>query len=229
VVSLALLACAAPAAPQTASVPPPIPRSAEPEPVRYVAVGASDTVGVGAADPRTGSWPARLAARLPPGSSFTSVGVSGSLAAQAAREQLAAAIATRPTVVSIWLAVNDLAARIAPEQYGRDLRTVVDPLVAATTARIYVGNVPDLRAVPAFSGVDPQVLSATIAAYNDQIARIAASHAGRVMVVDLFTGSADLTTASTVSSDGFHPSDRGYALIADRFAEALRRDGHALR
>ena len=29
---------------------------------RYVAIGASDTVGVGASDPRTGSWPARIAA-----------------------------------------------------------------------------------------------------------------------------------------------------------------------
>ena len=33
----------------------------------------------------------------------------------------------------------------------------------------------------------------------------------------------------TVSSDGFHPSDAGYALIADRFAKAIAAAGIALR
>ncbi|MDQ2951363.1 MAG: hypothetical protein M3R54_03785, partial [Chloroflexota bacterium] len=51
--------------------------------VRYVAIGASDTVGVGATDPTSGSWPARIAALLPPGSAFVNVGVSGSVAIQA--------------------------------------------------------------------------------------------------------------------------------------------------
>jgi lysophospholipase L1-like esterase len=32
-----------------------------------------------------------------------------------------------------------------------------------------------------------------------------------------------------VSGDGFHPSDAGYQLIADRFADAMRRSGVPLR
>src|SRR6266545_1206838 len=76
--------------------------------LRYVAIGASDTVGVGSADPRTGAWPARVAARLPAGTDYVNLGVSGSLAAQAAREQVPAAVRLRPQLVTIWLAVNDL-------------------------------------------------------------------------------------------------------------------------
>ena len=53
----------------------------------------------------------------------------------------------------------------------------------------------------------------------------AASHPGRVVLVDLFTGSAELVSNTTVASDGFHPSDAGYQLIADRFATAMRAAG----
>jgi len=59
---------------------------------RYVAIGASDTVGVGASDPHTGSWPARIAARLPAGTEYLNLGVSGSVASQAARDTVDAAL-----------------------------------------------------------------------------------------------------------------------------------------
>ena len=71
-----------------------------------------------------------------------------------------------------------------------------------------------------------------INAYNTAIATLATSFQsspGRVTVVDLFTGSGPLVSTITVSADGFHPSDAGYALIADRFAKAIVAAGIALR
>jgi lysophospholipase L1-like esterase len=50
-----------------------------------------------------------------------------------------------------------------------------------------------------------------------------------VTVVDLFTGSAPLVSTITVSADGFHPSNAGYALIADRFVKAIAGAGIVLR
>ena len=197
--------------------------------IRYVAIGASDTVGVGASDPATGSWPARIAKLLPPGSAFVNVGVSGSIALQARTAQLPGAIAQRPTVVSIWLAVNDMNATIEPASFANDLGAIVDGLVSATEAKIFVGNVPDLRPVPAYKDADKVALFRLISAYNATIAAIAAKSPGRVIAVDLFTGSADLVSTITVSGDGFHPSDAGYQLIADRFADAMRRSGIPLR
>lgn len=197
--------------------------------VRYVAIGASDTVGIGATDPATGSWPARVAQLLPPGGAFVNLGVSGSIAVQAKDQQLPGAIAQRPTVISIWLAVNDMNATIEPASYRDALGAIVDALVAGTEAKIFVGNVPDVRGVPAYKDADKTALGAQITAYNDAIASIVARHPGRVFLVDLFTGSAQLVSTITVSADGFHPSDDGYKLIADRFAAAMRANGIPLR
>jgi lysophospholipase L1-like esterase len=207
--------------PTPTATPAPSPSAA----VRYVAIGASDTVGVGATEPATGSWPARVAKLLPPGSAFVNVGVSGSIALQARTAQLPGAIAQRPTVVSIWLAVNDMNATIEPASYASDLGAIVDGLVKGTEAKIFVGNVPDLRPVPAYADADKVALFRLISAYNAAIASIVAMYPGRVFAVDLFTGSADLVSTITVSADGFHPSDAGYQLIADRFIETMKKSG----
>lgn len=202
--------------------------SATPAPtaaVRYVAIGASDTVGVGAADPATGSWPARVARLLPPGSAYVNLGVSGSIALQAKDQQLPGAVAQHPTVVSVWLAVNDMNATIQPASYRDALAQIVDGLAANTDAKIFVGNVPDVRGVPAYKDADKNALAAAIDGYNQAIASIVAAHPGRAFIVDLYTGSAALVSTITVSADGFHPSDDGYTLIAQRFADAMRANG----
>ena len=197
--------------------------------VRYVAIGASDAVGVGASDPPTGSWPARVAAHLPPGSAFVNVGVSGSTAPQAQEQQLPRAIAQRPNIVSIWLAVNDMNAQIPPETYASALGKIVAGLVRATDAKIFVGNVPDIRGVPAYKDVDKDLLFGQIGAYNEAVASVVRAHPGRAFAVDLLTGSAPLVSTMTVSEDGFHPSDEGYRLIADRFTKRMREEGVPLR
>jgi lysophospholipase L1-like esterase len=192
-------------------------------------MGASDAVGVGATDPVSGSWPARVATHLPPGSAFVNVGVSGSTAPQAKEQQLPRAIAQKPTVVSIWLAVNDMNAQIAPETYRNALAAIVDGLVRDTRATIFLGNVPDIRGVPAYAEVDKELLLQQIGAFNDAIAGVVRAHPGRAFAVDLFTGSAPLVSTMTVSGDGFHPSDEGYRLIAERFAKTMRDAGVPLR
>ena len=139
------------------------------------------------------------------------------------------AIAQKPNVVSVWLAVNDLNATIEPASFAESLGQIVDGLVQKTGATIFVGDVPDLRAVPVYASVDKARLLAGIQAYNNAIAAIAAKNPTRVKVVDLFTGSAALVSSGTVSQDGFHPSDDGYQLIAERFASAMRANGVPLR
>lgn len=209
--------------------PSPSPAATRVDRIHYVAIGASDSVGVGATDPANLAWPARINALLPGGSGYRNVAVSGSLTAQAQREQLPLALGEQPTVVTVWLAVNDLNAAVPPLDYAASLSSIIDALVAATSARIFVGNVPDLRAVPLYENTPPEVLLAAISAYNSAIESAATRHPSRVVRVDLFTGSAELIGDMTVSEDGFHPSDAGYALIAERFAEAMRAAGVPLR
>jgi len=204
-------------------------KTSPPATFRYVAIGASDSVGVGATDPATGSWPARVAARLRSGTPYVNLGVSGSTAAQASREQLPAALSLKPQLVTIWLAVNDLNLGLTATEYATALRSVIEPLVRGTDARVFVGTAPDLRAVPAFGDADQADLLGRVTAYNREIADLAAFFDGRVTVVDLFTGSAALTSMITVSADGFHPSDDGYALIAERFLGAIAGVGVRVR
>jgi len=144
-------------------------------------------------------------------------------------QQLPGAIAQKPTLVSVWLAVNDLNATIDPASFADSIGQIVDGLVQKTTATIFIGNVPDLRTVPAYVEVDKTRLFAGIQAYNNAITAIAARYPDRVKVVDLFTGSAALVSTATVSQDGFHPSDEGYRLIADRFVNAMRANGIPLK
>ena len=219
---MTLMACSSPRDATSSTERTPVPTRA---PERYVAIGASDTVGVGARDPATGSWPARVAAKLVSGSTYTNYGVSGSVLAQALRDQAPPAVAREPTLVTIWLAVNDLNAGVSPAQYGSALDAILDLLVQRTQATIFIGNVPDLRAVPIYARLDPRAVDAQVSAFNGEIARSAERHRGRVVVVDLNTGSAELVTSATLSADGFHPSDRGYELIAERFLAAIRRAG----
>ena len=196
--------------------------------LRYVAIGASDTTGVGAADPAKGSWPALLAAQLPRGATYTNVGVSGSLARQAAAAQVPRALLADPTVVTIWLAVNDLNAQVDVAAYSGDLRGIVDPLLTGTQAQLFIGNVPDLRSLPAYAGADKVALGRSIDAYNAIISGLVLRARDRITIVDLSSGSAELMSGATVAGDGFHPSDAGHRLIADRFAVALRARGIAV-
>ena len=153
------------------------------------------------------------------------LGVSGSIALQAKDQQLPGAVAQHPTVVSVWLAVNDMNATIQPASYRESLAAIVDGLVTRTDAKVFVGNVPDVRGVPAYKDADKVALEQAITGYNDVIASVVAAHPGRAFLVDLHTGSAALVSTITVSADGFHPSDEGYQLIAQRFADAMRASG----
>ena len=63
-----------------------------PRPLTYVAIGASDSAGVGANVPDQESWPVVLQRKLPTGSRLVNLGVSGSLLHQAIDQQLPVAL-----------------------------------------------------------------------------------------------------------------------------------------
>src|SRR6266496_5243432 len=119
-------------------------------PVTYVAIGASDAVGVGARDPLTEGWVPRLGARLGSEARVINLGVSGSTLAQALDEQLGPAVDARPDVVTVWLAVNDFNAGVPLERYAADLDRLLGAL-RQTQARVLVGNVPDLAPLAPFA------------------------------------------------------------------------------
>ncbi len=197
------------------------------QPVRYVAIGASDSVGIGASDPATRSWPALLRARLPRGSTYVNLAVSGSTVERSLSEQVPRVSNERIDVITVWLAVNDFNAGLRASAYADALRRLLDSL-KPTGARVFVGTVPNLTLVPAYAEMEHTALAARVGAYNDAIRGLATERGAYVTLVDLFSGSDVITRESVVAPDGFHPNDRGYELIAERFAAAMRAAGIAL-
>jgi acyl-CoA thioesterase I len=186
-------------------------------PLTYVAIGASDAVGVGAQNPDTDGWVPQFGARLGPNVRVVNLGVSGSTLGQALQEQVGPALDAQPDVVTVWLAVNDLNARVPLEQYSANLDSMLGQL-EATHARVLVGNVPDLGRLAAYRGVDPTLLDFEVAAWNAAIADSTARHGA--LLVDLYSQWQEIAQhPEYLSADGFHPSTEGYTALADVFAE----------
>jgi acyl-CoA thioesterase I len=241
--ALALSGCAGgddPAAAPSRSATSPPPSSAAPsptaEPEVYVAVGASETVGVGADHPRTQAWPRVLHDRALPGTRLVNLGVSGATVRDGLTEQLPRALAADPDVVTVWLAVNDVVSLVPVTDYEATLRTLVHALRRGGRTEVLVANVPPLDRVPAYrtclpgsriAGVAcvlplvpaPAQVRAMVAEYNAAIAEVVAGEGA--VAVDL-SRRPGRSLSTLTGDDGFHPSTRGHRLIAAAFARALR-------
>lgn len=232
---LAAVACSAPAASTPASPNPAAPQA----PVVYAAIGASETAGVGTQDPARQSWPQQLYQRLPATTVYYNFGIPAETTAAALRDEVPPALAAQPTLVTVWLNVDDLVAGVGAGDYEAQLDGLVAALRRGGAARVLVANTPRLDRLPAYaacrpnpppgsprcplSGVvlpAPDQLDALIQAYNAAIARVV-QRQGAVLV-DLYgPGAVSDQHPEYVSADGFHPSAEGAAAIAGAFAAAL--------
>ncbi len=189
--------------------------------VTYVAIGASDTFGIGADDPQTESWPIDLSAALGKGVRLVNLGIPGILLRQALDVEVPVALDAHPNLVTVWLAVNDLANNVPISDYTHDLDLLLSRIQkGAPRARIAVANVPDLTQLPYFSADDPQTLFSQIQAYNSAIASIVKRH--HAILVDVYRQWNELRNhPEYISNDGLHPSTLGYTQIAVLFYQAL--------
>ncbi len=194
-------------------------------PITYVAVGASESVGLGAANPVRDAWPQVFyRSALPARATFVDLAISGDTVSDALGDQLPDAEALHPNLVTVWLNVNDLVAGISPAEYGRQLAQLLAGLQAAGATRVLVANVPPVDRLPGLpTAAAGSVVSQLVDQYNAVIAQTVA--AARGVLVDLhrigLAAEADGTFASLVSADGFHPSTAGHAAVAAAFAHAL--------
>lgn len=107
-------------------------------------------------------------------------------------------------------------------QFGTDLNELVTRLRArAPNARIVAMNLPNLAVAPYVASattVEKSILQRIAVGLTDRINALTAQN---VVVVDLMCESR-IYNAANYSPDGFHPSDAGYAVIADLLYPALR-------
>uniref|UniRef100_UPI0031E247E5 SGNH/GDSL hydrolase family protein n=1 Tax=Saccharothrix mutabilis TaxID=33921 RepID=UPI0031E247E5 len=186
---------------------------------RFVALGDSQTEGLGDGDDVTGlrGWADRLAERLAvlnPDLTYANLAVRGKLAADVRREQLAPAVALRPDLASVVAGMNDM---LRPKFSAATVVGDLEAMFAALTgvgAHVVTVTFPDVGAVtPLARPLRPRVL-----ALNAAIRAAAARHG--VTVVDTHPYPA-VCDGRLWSADRLHANARGHALIADAVAHAL--------
>jgi acyl-CoA thioesterase I len=189
----------------------------------YVALGASDAVGVGAQRPAQEGWASRVHAGLPAGTELVNLGISGATLRDVIERQLPVALDVRPRWATLWPGINDLRGGVDEATFGRDLDLVLGELARIEGITVVVLNIPDLRLLPAFGAGNAARLDATVQRRNALIAEAASRHGA--LLVDLYAGQLELAEhPEYISADGFHPSSAGYARIADVVLDVLRAE-----
>ncbi|HEV7234721.1 MAG TPA: GDSL-type esterase/lipase family protein [Ktedonobacteraceae bacterium] len=192
-------------------------------PITYVALGASDAVGVGSTQPGSQGYVPLLATRLPKGSHLVNLGISGIHLHGALTEELPIALTTSPELVTIWLVANDFVGGVTYSDYMHDLNTLLEQLRTHTHASLVMANLPDLTRLPAFANqtaTQKAQMLQQIQHWNVGIATLARQY--NVTLVDLYSHGSQLTAhPEYISGDGFHPSPAGYVQLADIFWQAI--------
>jgi lysophospholipase L1-like esterase len=204
------------------------PAAALARPIRYAAIGASDTVGLGTTDPAHLNWTARIAGQLPPDTVYQRFARSGITLYEAMGVEVPAAVDFRPNLITVWLVVNDALRGVPLPVYQKELAALLDELTTKTDATVVLLNAPDISNVlqPDASLQTRLQMRSVAEIWNQGVATAAAPYGNRVLIVDLFAPSEQAPHhAEWLSPDGFHPSAAGYQEIADTAVATMRRAG----
>jgi len=190
---------------------------------RYVAIGDSQTEGLWDGDDATGltGFADRLAAtldRLYPGLLYANLAVRGRRVRDVLDDQLPAALAMDPDLVTVCVGMNDVTrpGRHFPRALA-DLDLVYDKL-AASGATVVTTTFPDIKRLLPVG----RLLAERVERINAVI-RAAADRHG-FGLVDLYHAPSMLEP-DTWSPDRVHGSTKGHILFAEAAAEALGLPG----
>lgn len=192
--------------------------------VAYVALGDSTVEGVGASRPEL-NYVSRIHARLRavyPSVRLTNLGAGGATSGDVLARQLDRAIERRPHLVTLSVGPNDITKGVRVETYEKNLETILGRLGRETRAVVVANLIPDLALTPRFNRHrERDAVAALTLGFNDALARQARAHG--VQLVDLYTASRrELPQRpELVWSDGYHPSDAGYARWAELLWEGI--------
>lgn len=187
--------------------------------LRYVALGDSQTEGIGDGDEDGGyrGWADRFAERLAATGArvdYANLAVRGRLAGQVHEEQLKAALELRPDVATVFAGVNDL---IRPKYDADEVLDHLETMFAELTgvgARVATLTFPDIaRIAPLARPLVPRVLD-----FNERVREAAERHGVAVADTAVYEVSTD---RRLWQSDRLHCSPEGHRRIAGAVAHAL--------
>jgi lysophospholipase L1-like esterase len=182
--------------------------------VHLVVIGDSTSVGIGATSAEW-TYPWLLSSHLA-GSFYVKLDVIGRAGARmldAAVEFAPRAVELRPDVVVVGIGANDVTHATSLTRFAGYLRTVITTLEAAG-GEVLVALGPRFDA-PALPRPLRYIAKARARSINRAIRRVAGSNGVEVLDLPGGIGRAFAMDRGLYCVDGFHPSDRGYALWAE--------------
>lgn len=212
-----------PATHRTASpTPAPTVRSlAPPEAGSYAALGASETYGVGA-EPHTRGY-AWLVSHVLHARRFVNLGIPGTTLNAAYDGELTSALSIRPSLCTVFFGVNDLRAGVTRASFLLDLHDLAATLRRAH-ARVLIIGMPDLSHIPAVERSGIGGLHEISTSWNSGMRAVARQTGSQFL--DLSEYDREIASHPRyISGDGLHPSNAGYARLAQVVAQTVVRRG----
>jgi lysophospholipase L1-like esterase len=195
-------------------------------PWRLVALGDSSVAGIGA-DRLEGCLAVQIGQRVADATGrrvhVRALGVSGARTADVTAAQVTALDPDDPPdAVIVIVGMNDIVHATPPWAYRRAVRRLYTDLGARLDAPVIVCSMPEVRALT-IVGHPLRDIAVVYGQVLGWIQRRAVRPLAGVAFVDArrSAGPAFLELPDAVSVDGFHPSSRGYELLADALAPAV--------
>ncbi len=148
------------------------------------------------------------------------------------QSMLSLALADNPAVMTVWLGLND-GNRIARDkpaletlaQFSSAYGTIITSIAAKTKAKVVVCDVPNMGQLPS-ALIQSVAIRAALSQTSTQLqtsikAALQGVRPGFARVVLLGDPG---TRANFTGSDGFHPNEAGYTLVATKMFAALAHD-----
>jgi lysophospholipase L1-like esterase len=194
--------------------------------VVYVALGDSTVQGIGATSADT-TYPGIITARLRgiyPDARLENFGVAGAVAHDVASGQLERAVALQPALVTLSVGPNDVTGSFSADDYARSIDTIFRTLAERTSAVVVVNLLPDLALTPRYAK-SPQRKKIVRRALEVNAILKRAAAVWNAQLVDLHDASRREVSGhpELFASDGYHPSDAGYARWADLMWHGIAR------
>lgn len=199
------------------------------QPLRYVALGDSYTIGTSVAT--ADRWPDQLVARLVQaiggGRSLdlvANLAVNGYASRDVVERELPQLDRHRPEFASVLVGVNDVVRGVPPAVYRATVAAILDDLLGRLPSnRILAVETPDYTVTPQGAAFgDPELRSTAIGAVNAASRELATERAIAFVGGIFELSRAAAVDRSLVAHDGLHPSGRQYARWVDLMEPVVR-------
>jgi len=190
---------------------------------RYVAIGDSSTEGLDDPDGAGGyrGWANRLAEQIATAQGsllYANLAIRGRRTRRILDEQLEAALAMRPDLVTLFSGTNDVVARrFDPAAVAADIETMHDALIGSG-ATLLTFTLPDLTPVMPMG----RFVSSRVAVLNDALREVS-SRSGAILVD--FAANPVASDPRLWSADRLHANSAGHTRVAAALAHALDLPG----